>query len=82
MVAFQALRLVMDVHSVFASLRFQSGLPPSTEFYLVAREQFADTEDLSPLPACSREGHEHQVTVAKGWALCGVNWRGHSVGDP
>lgn len=52
-----------------------SGLPPSGE-------ELAGTEVLCPLATGSQEGHERQVTVAKGWALCEVNWRGHSVGDP
>lgn len=78
--AFQALRLVMDVHLEFASLWSR---PASFKgVYIVALEELAGTEVLCPLAACSQEGHEHQVTVAKGWALCGVNWRGHSVGDP
>jgi hypothetical protein len=69
----------MDVHLEFASLWFR---PASFKrVYLVALEELTGTEDLCPLATCSQEGQEHQVTVAKGWSLCGVNWRGHGVGD-
>lgn len=71
--AFQALRLVMDVHLEFASLWFR----PASFKGGACRHG-----GPVPLAACSQEGHECQVTVAKGWALCGVNWRGHGVGDP
>lgn len=67
--AFQALRLVLDVHLEFASLWFR---PASFQgVYLAALEELAGTEVLCPLAACSQEGHECQVTVAKGWARCG-----------
>lgn len=65
-VVFQALRLVVDVHSEFASLWFTL-LP-----WKILLEELAGTEDLFPLAACSQEGREHS---GKGWALCGFDWR-------
>lgn len=62
---FQALRPLVDIYSEFASFK---------GVYLVALDDLirgaCSAEDLYPVAACSQEGHEHWVTVAKDWTLC------------
>lgn len=72
---FQALRLVIDVYSEFASA--QGG-------YLVVLQELINwrlREYLQPWRTCAPGSMLPGRPLAKGWALCGANWRGHGVGD-